>query len=40
MSIAVETIASVVAGGYILYVVVGSASATIIYWLLSAVTGW
>ena len=37
MSIAV---ADAVAGGYILYVGVGSASATIIYWLLSAVTGW
>ena len=39
MSIAVEKIGGAVAGGYILYVVVGSASATIIYWLLSAVTG-
>ena len=40
MSIAVEKIAGAVAGGYVLYVVVGSTSATIIYWLLSTVTGW
>ena len=32
------TVADSVGGGYVLYVVVGSTSAIIIYWLLSAVT--
>ena len=39
MSIAVEGIAGAVGGGYVLCVVIGSTSATIIYWLLPIVAG-
>ena len=38
-SIALGSIAGVVAGGYGLYVLVGSASATIIFWLLPYMAG-
>ena len=39
VSTTIEKIAFAVGGGYVLYVVVGSTSATIVYWLLPAETG-